>query len=49
MQTFTTIIAALVAGTALAAPTSYYQPTSNIDHLVKVSHPRHPKPNPPPN
>jgi K+/H+ antiporter YhaU regulatory subunit KhtT len=37
MQTFTTIIAALVAGTALAAPTPYQQ-SSNIDHLVKVSH-----------
>jgi len=42
MQTFTTIIAALVAGTALAAPTSY-QKSSNVDHLVKVSHLLHPK------
>jgi hypothetical protein len=49
MQTFTTIIAALVVGTALAAPTSYYQPTTNIDHLVKVSHLLHPKPKPAPN
>lgn len=49
MQTFTTIIAALAAGTALAAPTSYYQQSSNIDHLVKVSRPPHPKPKSPPN
>lgn len=35
MQTFTTIIAALAAGTALAAPTSYQ--TYSTDHLVKVS------------
>lgn len=40
MQTFTTIIAALVAGTALAAPTPYQQ-SSNVDHLVKVSHQSH--------
>lgn len=40
MQTFTTIIAALIAGTALAAPTPY-QPSYSVDHLVKVSHPPH--------
>ena len=42
MQTFATIIAALVAGTALAAPTPYQQ-NSNVDHLVKVSHLSHTK------
>ena len=44
MQTFTTIIAALVAGTALAVPTPYQQ-SSNVDHLVKVSHQPHIKVN----
>lgn len=48
MQTFTTIIAALVAGTALAAPTPYQQ-SSNVDHLVKVSHLLHTKLNSSPN
>lgn len=44
MQTFTTIIAALIAGTALAAPTPHYQQPSTVDHLVKVSsHLPHPK------
>jgi hypothetical protein len=34
MQTFTTFLAALAAGTAFAAPTSYQN--QGVDHLVKV-------------
>jgi hypothetical protein len=38
MQTFTTFLAALAAGTAFAAPTVYQNKRSNgVDHSVKVS------------
>jgi len=38
MQTFTTFLAVLAAGTAFAAPTVYQnKPSYGVDHLVKVS------------